>query len=436
MTTTKVSVELNNQNQLNSTLMKKRNKLIRRNIQMYLGLMLAILASGCSSLKRVAFEKPIDTKNKEISLQTKKNHYFEGLDVWVGNQFDGARLNGASQLNDSTIVLQFDPENLPINKSPYYAFNTWSNTPKQVYFKFGYPEGFEHRYKPKKKTNGHWDVLDSLDMIKTDNGVLLKLNVGKAPEIVAGQEINSSKDVQQWYMENIVKSNDFVHLKSAGETKLGRNLPVLDIYHGNPQNKPIIVLLTRQHPPEVTGYFAFQSFLKTIVDQTELSKAFLNKYRVLAFPILNPDGVDLGHWRHNANGVDLNRDWSKYRQPEIKSVVSFVTNASRENDGKIILGLDFHSTYEDVFYTNVKREGTTLPNFIDEWFQLLEKNISGYKVNEKAANSTTPVSKGWFLYGQQATGITYEIGDHTPKDRILEIGTHSATAMMEVLLKE
>ena len=39
---------------------------------------------------------------------------------------------------------------------------------------------------------------------------------------------------------------------------------------------------------------------------------------------MNPDGVDLGHWRHNANGVDLNRDWSYYNQPEIKQAVNFI----------------------------------------------------------------------------------------------------------------
>jgi len=97
--------------------------------------------------------------------------------------------------------------------------------------------------------------------------------------------------------------------------------------------------------------------------------------------------------------------------------------------------LDFHSTYEDVFYTNEKREGTSLPNFIKEWFASLESNISGYSVNEESSNSNKPVSKGWFLIGQNATGITYEIGDHTTKDRIVEIGTKSANAMMELLLK-
>ena len=66
----------------------------------------------------------------------------------------------------------------------------------------------------------------------------------------------------------------------------------------------------------------------------------------------------------------------------------------------------------------------------------MEKDIKDYEVNEKDSNSNKPVSKGWFLYGQGAVGITYEIGDHTPKERIVEIGEASSLAMMEVLLEK
>ncbi|MCL6266297.1 M14 family metallopeptidase [Flagellimonas myxillae] len=415
--------------------MKKRILLSRKKGLLFVVGAALVFMAGCT-VKKVKSEKSVDTTDKQIVYQTKKTYEFKDIGVWVSNEFDGARLNGAYQLNDSTITLQFYPENTPINKSPYYAFQTWSEVPNKVYFAFTYPEGFDHRYKPKRKINGEWTVIDSLDLIHTENGPLLKLELQKEPQTIAAQEINSSKDVGDWIRQEIVKDRDFVRLGSAGVSKMGKNLPVLDIHHGDAEGKPIIVLMTRQHPPEVTGFFAFQHFLKAIVDQSELSTQFLNSYRVLAFPILNPDGVDLGHWRHNANGIDLNRDWSKYRQPEIKNAVTYITKASKKDKGGIVLGLDFHSTYEDVFYTNVKREGTTLPNFIDDWFEILERDIKGYMVNEAAANSTMPVSKGWFLYGQNATGITYEIGDHTPRDRIAEIGATSAKAMMQVLLKE
>ncbi len=392
------------------------------------------ILTGCS-VKTVKFKVPVDTTSKKIISQEKKTYLLEGKDVFVSNEFDCARLNGFNILNDSTGVIDVYPENTPINNSAYYAFKAWSKDTKDFYFKFKYPKNYKHRYIPKIKRNNVWQVIDSSLVYKNDSIVTVKLRLTKDPIIVAAQEIQSSTDVKSWYSNLIKGKESYVHLKIFGTSTLGKNLPVLDIYEGDKKNKDIIVLLTRQHPPEVTGYYAFQEFLKTILKDSDLADKFLKKYRVLAFPIMNPDGVDLGHWRHNANGVDTNRDWSIYNQPEIKQVVSFITKASKKDNGKIILGLDFHSTYKDVFYTNEIRETTALPNFIEDWFAALEANIPNYKVNEASGNSTKPVSKGWFLYGQNAVGITYEIGDATPKDKINIIGKVSAEQMMRVLTK-
>ena len=338
-------------------------------------------------------------------------------------------------MNDSTALVLISPENSPINNSAYYAFKTWSNTAKPFYFTFKYPKGYKHRYIPKLKINNNWTLIDDNQVFKSDSIITVKLNLTKKPIMVAAQEIQSSKDVENWYTNLIKGKENRVTLKNFGKTPLGKNLPVLDISIGDTKGKDVIVLLTRQHPPEVTGFYAYQHFLETILNDSELSKAFLTKYYVLAFPIMNPDGVDLGHWRHNFHGVDTNRDWSVYNQPEIKQTVKYITKTLKKNHSKIILGLDFHSTYKDVFYTNEIRKETTLPNFIDDWFAALEANIPNYKVNEASGNSTKPVSKGWMLYGHNAVGITYEIGDATPRDKIKIIGKVTAEEMMKILTK-
>lgn len=392
--------------------------------------------SGCLGVKKINFDTPVDTKTKRILFQEKKTFELIKNGVFANNAFDGARLNGFEYVNDSTARVIIRPENTPINNSAYYAFQTWSNEPKEFYFVFDYPIKYKHRYIPKIKQNGVWKVMDTINVYKQDTQVTVKLNLSTSPIIVAAQEVQDSKKVEHWYSNLSIGKESYVHVKNFGKSVLGKNMPVLDIYKGDKINKDIIVLLTRQHPPEVTGYYAFQEFLTTILNESQLADKFLNKYRVLAFPIMNPDGVDLGHWRHNAGGVDLNRDWSKYKQKEIKQAVKFITKEKKKNNSKIILGLDFHSTYEDVFYTNKIRNNTTLPHFIDNWFAALETNIEGYKVNEVPGKSSKPVSKGWFLYGHNAVGITYEIGDSTPKDRILKISQVSAIQMMKLLTND
>lgn len=406
--------------------------------QIYYGQFLSfifLVLISCKSADTVDYEEYVDTTTRPIVLQKKQTYALKDLGVYASNDFDAARMNDFFKSNDSTAVLVVNPENQPINQSTYYAFKIWSDIPKTFYVAFEYPKGFKHRYIPKLKKTEEWSIIDPSKIIKRGDRVLIKLELNKTPLTIAAQEINTSSDVKKWAIDLSKGKESYVNYSVYGKSKLGRDLPVLDIYKGAKKGKDIVVLLTRQHPPEVTGYFAYQEFLKTILNDVEWSDLFLKKYRVLAFPILNPDGVDLGHWRYNAGGVDTNRDWSKYHQPEIRQTVDFITKIISRDHARLVLGIDFHSTYRDVFYTNQQREGTTFPNFIDDWFGALEKNIPNYKVNEAPGNSTKPVSKAWFLYGHSAVGITYEIGDTTPKSKIETIGKVSAEQMMKILLK-
>lgn len=388
---------------------------------------------GCASAPEVLFKDRVDTETKSISYQQKRTFIFAESGVSFSNQFEGARLNAVDQLNDSTYIVFIQPENEPINHSPFYAFNVWSSSAKEITLKFKYPGKYKHRYIPKIKSNGVWSVADSLNFQYDENFSSLKLQINAIAKTVSGQELHTSSIVYSWVDQLIEGKESFVRSKTIGKTRLKRPFRVLDIYKGTAKNKPVLVLLTRQHPPEVTGYFAFQAFLSTILEENKLSTSFLEHYRILAFPLMNPDGVDLGHWRHNAGGVDTNRDWSFYHQPEIKITVDYITQVLKKNNSKLLLGLDFHSTWYDVFYTNKERESTSFPEFLPKWFSSLEHHIPDYKVNEHPSNSTKPVSKGWFLYGHNAVGVTYEIGDDTPRDRIQLIGEESAKAMMRIL---
>ena len=389
---------------------------------------------SCSPAK-LRFERPVDTRSRPIAFQGKRSYDFPKQQLQFHNQFDGARLNGVTQINDSVYSMRITPENVPINNSAYYAFAVNSQTTQTLYLRFDYPEGFSHRYVPKQNWGQGWRITPEEELSLVDSLTQLKLENVYGEGIIAAQEVQNSGHVAQWVEESI---KDKVHIrwKIIGETTLGRPLWVLDMTHGDTTAKPLVVFFTRQHPPEVTGYLAFKAFMEELLNTTDLSNDFFAQYHVLAFPLVNPDGVDLGHWRHNAGGVDTNRDWGKYRQPEIKAIVKYIDKTLRKNKTNLVLGLDFHSTWYDVFYTNKERLATPFPNFLDQWFKALENSIPHYKVNEKASNSTQPVSKGWLLYGHKAVGVTYEIGDETPREDIQIIGKTSAKALMEILLEE
>ncbi|MAJ31466.1 MAG: hypothetical protein CMC18_02260 [Flavobacteriaceae bacterium] len=404
-----------------------------RSVNHLANLCLSLVLASCAITPKVAFENYVDTRSKPIRFQEKKTYSFDSAGVYFSNDFNGARLNSVQQLNDSTYRLGIWPENIPINPSPYYAFKVWSDTQQSLILQFDYPDAYRHRYLPKIKEDRSWVAADSISFQQIENQTLLTLKVNSSPKLISAQELHSSNEVYAW-VDNLVKGKDsYVQFKEIGKTVLKRSFKVIDICKGSAEGKPVVVFITRQHPPEVTGYFAFQSFISTLLESGQESEAFLAKYRVLAFPLMNPDGVDLGHWRHNSGGVDLNRDWSKYHQKEIKTTVDFISKTLKASNSELVLGLDFHSTYYDVFYTNEERAATHMPNFLESWFSGLEANIPDYEVNEKPSNSTQPVSKGWFLNKHKAVGVVFEIGDDTPRNRIRIVGKQAALSMMSIM---
>lgn len=376
------------------------------------------------------FEKPVDTTTRDIELQKKKTYGAKG--VFADNRFDGARLNDFKYLKDNLYQATIKPENTPINPSPYYAFKIWSTTNKSIELELNYTYA-RHRYAPKISSNGEdWTILaDSLVTLAADSiNATLSLDIGTDTLWVAAQEIQNSTHARNW-CEQIAAHQD-AQFSVAGKSKLGRDLFLLDIGNGDAKKRDIIAVISRQHPPEVTGYLAMKAFIDEIMNDTPLSNNFRAKYRILVFPLMNPDGVDLGHWRHNGGGIDPNRDWAVYNQEENRVVANYLVRTAAENRSKVILGLDFHSTYYDIFYTN-KVGSTDIPNFKEYWLQGIDLTL-GQESRKRPSYSKTPVSKNWFFKQFGAEGIVYEIGDSTPRDFIQQKGKVSAIEMMKLLI--
>ncbi|MEM9259269.1 MAG: M14 family metallopeptidase, partial [Bacteroidota bacterium] len=192
----------------------------------------------------------------------------------------------------------------------------------------------------------------------------------------------------------------------------------------------------RQHPPELSGFLAFQAFIEGLLEDPRLPE-LLKDYQFLVYPLLNPDGVDLGHWRHSAGGIDSNRDWANYNQPEARQVADNVVRTVRKAGSKVVLGIDFHSTWHDVFYTHDDsvQPPSALPEFTKAWLVGIEKAIGGdFRINEVAKGIGKPTTASWFRTQFGAEGITYEIGDDADRDFIAKKGRVSAEQLIEVLL--
>ena len=399
-------------------------------------LLMFVILSSCGNSKYIRrqfdYAKPVDTHSKKIDFQTKK--LYKAGQVFADNRFDGARLNDFKQINDSTYQVLIEPENTPINPSPWYAFKIWSEYSDTINLQLKYKHA-KHRYDPKISSDRkQWKTISGYTYNVDSTAISFKLVVNKEAQWLAAQPILNSTDTKKW-LDSLTGNPLVSPVQMIGKSVLGKPLYMLKIGTGESKNKKIVVLLSRQHPPEVTGFKALQSFVKQLLKQDTLTKAFYQKYEVWLFPLLNPDGVDLGHWRHNANGIDLNRDWANYRQPEIDAVTKFIVAESKKYHVKPVLGIDFHSTFKDVYYIFDDSFHSVLPGFCEVWATSIDRIMFPFKTKKSPYGMTQPISKNWFYKQFKAEAMTYEVGDDTPPNIIEQKARVAAVSMMDLLLK-
>jgi hypothetical protein len=181
---------------------------------------------------------------------------------------------------------------------------------------------------------------------------------------------------------------------------------------------------------------ALLAFVEELAGDTPLAEEFRESFRVHVIPLVNPDGVDLGHWRHNTGGVDLNRDWIAFNQPETSVVRDTFTRILDQPGHELWFGVDFHSTQYDVFYTLQRDLETHPPGITDKWLDHLRNELPHYEVNDSPGASGGPISRSWFNETFGATALIYEVGDQTDRGLIREVATTAAQGTMQILLDE
>ncbi len=369
----------------------------------------------------------VNTRNHAIMPQWRGKQTLDG--VTFDNDFEGARLNGITQDNDTLFTAIIAAENYPINPSPWYAFKVSSKTRRTIWVHLTYLNA-KHRYFPKISTDGKtWQTVDSSDcrLVKDtatkarsfqenalSESAYLRIKVGKQPVWIAAQELMTSTSITEW--ANDLTKNSFVTSETIGKSVQNRPIQCLRIGEDKSDAK-IMLIIGRLHPPEVTGQLALQTFVETLCGNSEMARNFRSQYTLFVVPSMNPDGVDNGHWRHNAGGIDLNRDWADFNQPETQTVRDFLRKKINGTDRKLYFGIDFHATWDDIFYTNTTEKPTNMDGLIKEWFLELEKAIPNYKVNTRPSKITPGViSKAFFNREFNAEAVVYEVGDYTPRD--------------------
>ncbi len=374
---------------------------------------------------------------KSPASKTQEKKVFQEGSVFVDNKFDGARLNGFKQLNDSTYQVLITPENTPINNSPWFSFRIWSEEATKIKLEIAYAEDYKHRYIPKLSADGTiWNPMrQDLYQVDTISGkLMLELRLSPQKLWVSAQENLNSAYIHAW-MDSLAQGAS-ISKEEVGKSVLGQPISLLKVKNGSP--KYSIIVIGRQHPPEVPGgTISLVSFVQTILSDSDLAIGFREKFEMLVFPLLNPDGVDHGNWRHNANGKDLNRDWQAFSQPETKAVKDWLTNAENiAKGGQYCFGIDFHTSFSgpylltlDTIPHQVKPELTT------KWINQIE-SATKQQLDIRPRAQSLPYCYNWMINALEIEAVTYEEGDEIDRAIIQQRAKDYANELMKVLLEK
>lgn len=386
-----------------------------------------------------------NTQNNPVHLDEKKVYTFPEDGVSIRNDFPTGRLSEVTRTapNTYTVLIRAETK-APINDSAWYSFKIQSTEPKEIEIKFTY-EGtstdedeqgnllpVHHRYHPKTSVDGNtWSLLDKNKIqVGEDNlSATATFSIGPEPLWVSAQEIQSSTDIYAWMDE--LAQLPYAKKTVIGKSIQGKDIVRLDFVEGNPEN-PYVIFLGGQHPPEVTGRMAMMSFVETLCGDTELAQNFRQNFNIIVIPMINPDGIDAGFWRYNMHGVDLNRNWQEFNQPETQAVRD---NLSMLDDHPVAFTADFHSTAIDtVYFLEKPAEGT--PEGRDrDWFNGLFEALPSYVPGTKTVSASYPVSMAWMNSTFKTPTLTYEVGDDTERERLKQIASTAARVLMMQLLE-
>lgn len=315
--------------------------------------------------------------------------------------FEGASASACSVSGERDFTLLVTPEHAaPINPSPWYAFRYQAEGDAPVTVTLRYLGGF-HRYAPKWRSG---EETRDLAAEVSDNGAKAVIALPPGRGVVSAQEIvspgDAAADLARW---SKVSGAPVLILGTSHD---GR--PIGAIRLGRTDAPRLIVLLGRQHPPEVTGAIAMRAFVDALAARADR----LGDVQVLVVPMLNPDGTARGHWRANRGAVDLNRDWGGFTQPETRAVKAWLDGLPQ---GVLpVLMVDFHSTARNLFYVQGKDEASAAQQrFLAAWLEGRENALAGYPftIEPRNANAGSGTAKNWFHQTYTIPSYTYEVGD-------------------------
>ena len=222
-------------------------------------------------------------------------------------------------------------------------------------------------------------------------------------------------DIGEW------SKSPFVTVDSVGASVQNRTLFVLTIQDTTADTLHLrrrVWIHARTHPNEVQGTWVTNEMIKILLSDSLFADSLRRRYVFTIMPMYNPDGVELGKSRQNANNIDLESNWNAQSpQPEVLVLRSqFEKMMNLPNPMEVMLNM--HSALSCKRYFVYHAEGGTT-----RLFSLLEQRYINYVrshypygiepynyfVSWTSAPATQyPESWCWINHKEKIMAMTYE----------------------------
>lgn len=219
---------------------------------------------------------------------------------------------------------------------------------------------------------------------------------------------------------NLWKSFPNVCVDTIGYSVQGRPLIRLVIARKQNPKTPIgrIAIHARTHPAEVHSTYVTNEMIKFLLTPSTLSDILLDNCIFNIVPMYNPDGVELGYARTNANLLDIEGNWSiASTQPEITALRSNYKSLM-ESPVPIRIALNMHSAIACKRYFVYHHSNGTSAVFAEQEKKFIgyikdrwPEGIEDWNYNITWSAGTPPqYPESWFWnnYGASVMALTYE----------------------------
>ena len=246
--------------------------------------------------------------------------------------------------------------------------------------------------------------------------------------IIPENETLFSRDSQNWgygYDSLLVdldrwNENPFVSIDSLGASVQNRGIWELTIAD-DPESSTNhrIYIHTRTHPGEEESFWVTNEIINILLSDTPLGDFLRANFTYHIIPMYNPDGVELGYPRNNANGIDIESGWDDVPlEPEVEILKNRFIDLMWNVDNPIEVALNMHSAYACLrYFVYHASEGTSSEYtgieqlFINSIRSHFPGGIEPWSYFVSWTSGTPdqyPESWWWINHGENVLALTYE----------------------------